>query len=135
MAKLLSRLSPAESEIMRHLWDLQEVRVNELLDACNAERDESITRNTLLVQLERLEAKGWVKRSRDQRAHVFMPAVPRKEGLRHATREFLDRFFGGALTPLLAHCVDEEKLGKKEISDLRALLDEAEAKASSRKKS
>ncbi len=114
---------------MRHLWDRSEARVNDLLEACNAGREEPITRNTLLVQLERLEAKGWVKRRRAERAHVFLPAVPRQEGLRHATREFLDRFFGGALTPLLAHCVEEQPLDKAEIAELRALLDSAEAKA------
>ena len=111
---------------MHQLWGLGEARVNELLDACNAQRAEPVTRNTLLVQLERLEAKGWIKRDRAEHAHVFRAAKQRQEGLRHATREFLDRFFGGTLTPLLAHCVEEQSLSKSEIKELRALLDTAE---------
>ena len=126
MTKKTPRLSPAESAIMQQLWDLGEAKVNDLLDACNAQRAEPVTRNTLLVQLERLEAKGWIERDRAEHAHVFRPAVQRQEGLRHATREFLDRFFGGTLTPLLAHCVEEKRLGMAEIQELRALLDAAE---------
>ena len=111
---------------MQQLWEMGEARVNELLEACNAQRPEPVTRNTLLVQLERLEAKGWIQRERGERSHVFRPAVQRQEGLRHATREFLDRFFGGALTPLLAHCVEEKRLSQTQIAELRALLDAAE---------
>jgi BlaI family penicillinase repressor len=129
MAKKGSRLSPAESAIMHQLWELGEAKVNDLLDACNAVRAEPITRNTLLVQLERIEAKGWIKRDRGEFAHVFRPAKPKQEGLRHVTRDFLDRFFGGALTPLLAHCVEEKRLNRNEIKELRALLDEAEKQA------
>ncbi len=114
---------------MKHLWTLQEARVNELLEACNLDRpDQPITRNTLLVQLERLEAKGWVQRRREERAHVFLPAVPKKEGLRQATREFLDRFFGGALTPLVAHFMEDTPPDRKDLADLRTLLDAAESK-------
>jgi BlaI family transcriptional regulator, penicillinase repressor len=129
MAKKSSQLSPAESAIMHQLWELGEAKVNELLEVCNAQRAEPMTRNTLLVQLERIEAKGWIKRDRADFAHVFRPAKPRQEGLRHATRDFLERFFGGALTPLLAHCVAENSLGKNEIKELRVLLDEAEKQA------
>ena len=43
--------------------------------------------------------------------------------MRSETRSFVDRLFGGSIAPLLAHFVEDEKLSKDEIEQLRRLLE------------
>ena len=40
------------------------------------------------------------------------------------TCSFLDRMFGGALQPLVAHVAEHHSLTKKDIAELKAMLDQ-----------
>jgi predicted transcriptional regulator len=77
---------------------------------------------TVQKLLERLEAKGCVKRRRRDRVNVFAASVAREElidrRLRSAARDLCD----GSLTPLLTHLVDHTGLGPDELRSLRELV-------------
>ena len=45
------------------------------------------------------------------------------------TRSFLDRLFGGTLRPLVAHCAEHHSLTKKDVAELKALLDQIKPKS------
>ena len=51
-------------------------------------------------------------------SNVSRDACVRTEG-----RSFLDRVFGGAAGQMIAHFVEDAKLSKDDISELRRLLD------------
>jgi BlaI family penicillinase repressor len=41
-----------------------------------------------------------------------------------ASESFLDQVFGGSLTPLVAYFVERRKLTRKQINELKELLDQ-----------
>jgi BlaI family penicillinase repressor len=45
------------------------------------------------------------------------------------TRSFLDRLFGGTLRPLVAHVAEHHQLTKKDITELKSLLDQIKPKS------
>ena len=59
------------------------------------------------------------------REYVYSPLVSEQESLTTASESFLARCFGGSLKPMLAHFVGQQQLTKKEIEELRHLLNEA----------
>jgi BlaI family transcriptional regulator, penicillinase repressor len=50
--------------------------------------------------------------------------VTERECARLESRSFLERVYGGAVQPMLAHFVRETPLSEQEISELRRILDE-----------
>jgi BlaI family penicillinase repressor len=48
--------------------------------------------------------------------------VSEKACVRAESESFLQRVFGGALQPMLAHLVEERKLTPKEIKELKQIL-------------
>ena len=55
--------------------------------------------------------------------YLYAPAVTRDACVRTEGRSFLDRVFGGAAGPLIAHFVEDANLSKDEITELRRMLD------------
>ena len=55
--------------------------------------------------LGRLLAKGALAHEPRGKAYVYRPAVKRDDCVRQESDSFLDRVFGGAAAPLLAHFV------------------------------
>ena len=115
-----SRLSRFELEVMDFLWELKEASVREIVDAIPEEKRPAYT--TVQTILQRLEAKGAVRRSRKiGNALMFEPVITRKSVYRRLIDEFLD-MFGGSAQPVVAHLLES---GKLTLEDLRALEDTA----------
>ena len=79
---------------------------------------------TVQKLLDRLEAKGCVRRDRVGRAHRFAAAVGREDLIGERLEELAEKLCGGSLTPLLAHLVQPARLSREERQELRRLLDE-----------
>jgi predicted transcriptional regulator len=88
---------------------------------------------TVKKLLERLEAKGYVRRDRSQAAHVFAATIGRDYLIGHRLKAVAASLCDGLMTPLLMHLVDPQQLTSDELRSLRSLLDEIE-KSPERKK-
>jgi BlaI family transcriptional regulator, penicillinase repressor len=77
---------------------------------CDALGDRTLAVTTVLTVLSRLERKGLVQRSRDDRAHTYTAAATREEHVAELMREALgtadDR--DGALVRFVGTATDEE---------------------------
>jgi BlaI family penicillinase repressor len=60
---------------------------------------------------------------RDGRTYLYRPLVARERCAAAESESFLERVFGGSLTPLLAHFVERRKISAKEIAELKRLLE------------
>jgi BlaI family penicillinase repressor len=119
--KSIPRISDTEWEIMRIVWLKHPISASEILKQLLA-ADPSWhpkTARTLLARLVQKQALGTEERGR---AYVYSPLVTEEECLATASESFLDRFFGGSLKPMLAHFVGRQRLTKKEMAELRELL-------------
>lgn len=116
------QISEAEWEVMRVLWARAPRTANEV---CDALADSTTwSPRTIKTLLNRLVNKGALKYKPQGRAYNYLPAVSESACVRAASRSFLKRVFGGALTPMLAHFLEEERLSADEIAELRSMLDE-----------
>jgi BlaI family transcriptional regulator, penicillinase repressor len=122
MMKQAPKITDTEWEVMRVVWDKHPVTASEIIERLAVE-DPSWhpkTARTLLARLVQKQALDYEPRGR---AYVYEPLVTERECLAAESESFLERFFGGALTPMLAHFVGQRRLTKKDLAELRALLE------------
>ena len=117
----IPRISDTEWEIMRLIWRRHPVTANEVIQQLVA-ADASWhpkTARTLLARLVQKKALGYQSAGR---TYVYSPLLQEEACLAAASDSFLERFFGGSLTPLLANFVESRKLTQRELSELKHLL-------------
>lgn len=116
-------ISEAEWEVMKALWDHSPTSVNQL-----AERLAPAKKwhpKTVRTMLNRLQGKGAVGNRMVDGVYHYYPALSRENCTRRAAESFIDRVFGGALTPMIAQLVHRRPLTAREKRELRKLLKEA----------
>lgn len=102
------RISERELDVMKAIWSLgREAAVGEIHDVMQKAGSE-LAFTTVQTMLQRLAAKGQVRRRLVGRAYHYAPAVKEPTAARAALRKLVDRFFGGSTAELAAHLVEDE---------------------------
>lgn len=109
---------------MKVVWRLETATVRDIYEQLREQRDVAYT--TVLTMMKILEHKGYVKKTRVERAFVYRPTRPRQQVLGGMVREFIDRVFDGASRPMLLHLVKETKLSEKERKALLRAIEEVD---------
>ena len=109
---------------MNVVWSLESATVRDIYEQLRTRKPVAYT--TVLTMMKILEQKGYVKKTRSERAFVYRPARPRQQVLGGMVREFIDRVFDGASRPMLLHLVKETKLSDKERRALLRAIEEVE---------
>src|SRR5262245_44532354 len=108
--------------IMQVLWDKGRATARELTDGVNA--IEPIAHSTVQTLLRGLEEKGAVTHKAEGRTFVFVPLVKEHEFKQTATKDLVQRVFGGKAGSLVAHLLKNEKVTREEIDEIRKLIDQ-----------
>ena len=117
----LRAMSPAETEILRLVWQLEEATVQQICGLLPPKR--KIVYKTVQTLLRRLENKGYLKHKIKGKAHVFFPAVKREDVVKRTVIDFLDRLFGGDPKPLMQFLAEDGKIDTEDIKRLRRLIE------------
>lgn len=120
-------LSKAETEIARILWDLESASVREIHETISQQRE--IDFSTVQTYLRRLESKGYAKTRLEGRVRIYSPRVRAATVIRETVNDLIDRLFAGDTMPLMKHLVDDGKVSRQELSELRKRIDELEQEA------
>ncbi|MFZ2147413.1 MAG: BlaI/MecI/CopY family transcriptional regulator [Sedimentisphaerales bacterium] len=119
--KKLPALSPAETEILRLVWQLDKATVQDVCDKLPAKR--KIAYATVQTLLRRLEKKGYLQHDIRGKAHVFFAAVKSENVIKRSVNDFLDRLFGGDPIPLMQYLAEHGKIDASDIEKLKRLAD------------
>jgi len=127
MTKKIPKISKAEWEVMKVLWagsPLMSADIVETLSPGTGWKP-----NTIKTLLARLVKKGAVAADKSGREFLYRPLVDEAQCVRAESRSFASRVYSGAMMPMIAQFLQEEKLSREEIDELRRLLDEMDKKA------
>lgn len=119
-------ITEAESRVMEILWQRAPQGSEDLATQLHAAT--GWHENTVRTLLNRLVRKGAVTAERDGRRFLYSPLLTRDAWQTAESRSLLDRVFGGRVAPLLVHFSRTEKLGAKDVAELRKLVDQLESK-------
>ena len=118
------RPTDAELEILTVVWSRGAATVRDVHEAIAARRPTQYT--TVLKLMQIMAEKGLLRRNEEQRAHIYEPARPREWTQRQLAGDLLRRAFEGSARGLLMGALSAKKAGRKELAELRRMLDEYE---------
>jgi predicted transcriptional regulator len=112
-------LTEQELEIMKVVWEREKTTVRDVYEALLERRKVAYT--TVMTMMKILEQKGFLKKSQEDRAHVYRPAQPKGQVIGAMVREFVNRVFNGSAEPLLVHLVEEHHLSQQDLEEIARL--------------
>jgi BlaI family transcriptional regulator, penicillinase repressor len=118
--------TPSELAILQILWSRGPSTVREIHEVLAREKEVGYTSALKFLQI--MTAKGLVTRTEDQRAHVYSAQQPAEKTKQQFAADVLKRVFHGSASQLMQHALSGRRGSKKEIEELRRLLDEYERK-------
>ena len=117
----------SELEILRVLWERGPSTVKDVHETLASTKPVGYT--TVLKLLQIMTIKGTVRRNEEQRAHVYEACQPATETKRQLVGDVLQRVFEGSASELMIHALEGRRTSKKELDELRRLLDEYEGRS------
>jgi BlaI family penicillinase repressor len=117
-----TRLGRVQLLIMQCLWSKGRANAREITEALN--QIEPVAHSTVQTLLRGLEDKGSVGHAIEGRTFVFFPQVKEENFKQSAIRDLVNRVFGGDVGSLVAHLLKNEKVSKKELGEIRRLINE-----------
>jgi BlaI family transcriptional regulator, penicillinase repressor len=115
-------LTDAELRVMRVLWQKGSGTVQQVLDSLT-ERP-VLAYNSILTTIRILERKGYLKHSKDGRAHIYSPVVQQQDATRTEIRHLVSRFFRDSHEDLVLNILEDRGVHREELDRLRKMLDQ-----------
>lgn len=114
-------ISPAEWEVMKVLWQHGKMAARDVFAALPP--DSGWAYKTVKTLLSRLVAKEAIAYDQIGNSYLYRAVADETALSRHEVRSVFDRIARGALSPVLAHFIEEADLSDEEIEELRRKLD------------
>lgn len=118
-------LGDLEREILSIVWRMGTVTADQTREGLARPLKDSTVRTVL----RRLEEKGYLKHSVENRTFVYRPAESRQHVAARAAKRIVDWFCEGSVEALLVGMVDQKVLGRGELERLARRIAEAQKEA------
>ncbi len=118
----LPRITDGEWTIMKVVWAHKTTTAKQVVDALANETAWKL--QTIQTLMSRLVLKGALAADKSAREHTFTALVTEQECRQDVSCSFLARIFDGEIAPFLACLLERKKLTRKEIAELKRILEE-----------
>jgi BlaI family penicillinase repressor len=115
------RLGRLELQIMNVVWDRGKATVHDVKNALSRRKP---AYSTILTMMRKLEAKGYLEHEVDGRTYVYLPLIS-QQAVRHGVLgDLVERLFEGSTSLLLTSLVEQNRISKNELRQIRKLIEE-----------
>lgn len=123
--KTIKRLGDAELDIMQVIWSAEgPVNSQFVAQGLKGKRDWQLP--TILTVLSRLVNKGFLSVERKGRGNLYTAEISQREYQEAEGKNLLEKVYGSSTRSLMSALVGSKAVDRKELSDLKAYLDELE---------
>jgi len=120
--KKLPRISEAEWQVMQVVWSSPGVTADHIIETLKSKVTWSDP--TVRTLINRLLKKRALKYRREGRKYRYWPAVRQDSCVCKERRSFVERIYGGTVTPMLAALIEDAELTQADIEELKRMLDQ-----------
>lgn len=113
-----------ELEILKLLWELGPASLSELRSRLQEQRPVATT--TVATMLKIMLDKGLVSRSKGAQGYRWEAVQSREHTTGGMLGRLIDRAFDGSAGRLVAHLLEEDRLGPEELDQIRRMIDRAQ---------
>jgi len=115
------RLGRLELQIMNVVWDRGKATVHDVKNALSRRKP---AYSTILTMMRKLEAKGYLKHEVDGRTYVYSPSISQQAVRQGVLGDLVERLFEGSTSLLLTSLVEQNRISKNELRQIRKLIEE-----------
>jgi predicted transcriptional regulator len=126
------RLTAAQLQILRVLWDRSEATVVEIVEAVRTERPLAPT--TIATLLSRLEKRGLVTYRTEGRQYVYRAVLQERDAQQHALIEVTQGLFAGDVPTMVSQLLSSHEIRPGDLARVRELIDAKERELKKRKR-
>jgi BlaI family penicillinase repressor len=117
------RITDAELDVMEVLWGADApLTAADIAERIDPTRDWTLA--TVKTMLSRLAAKQAISYRVEGRRFLYSAAIERESYVGLESRRFVDKLFGGRISPLVARLAEEDSLDEADIAAIEAILKE-----------
>lgn len=119
-------LGHLELDVLQYIADHHPITVREV--ATHFANTSGQARTTLLTVMERLRAKGYLKRRKSEGLQRYWPTVSKTELMSQIVGDFVHDVLGGNVSPFVAYLSQSSLLNDDEVRKLNALVERIESR-------
>ena len=116
------RFGPVQLRIMQVLWENERVSAREITEALNGESP--IAHSTVQTLLRKLEKKGAIDHSAEDRTFVYYPLVRPDQVVKRVSQDIINRMMQGSVGDLVCYLIKHERISLVELKQIRKLIEE-----------
>jgi BlaI family penicillinase repressor len=121
-------LGELEQAILRMVWQVGQATSEQVREQLHA-AGKVLKESTVRTVLRRLEEKGYLAHTVEQRTFIYRAAADGRSVAGRAVQRIVDRFCGGSVEALLVGMVDADVLSGRELERLAVKIAKAKQKA------
>ncbi len=114
------KLSKTEEQLMQYLWNFEKAFMKDFLEAYPEPKPATTTIATLL---KRMIGKGFVGYNQMGNSRQYFPLVKKTDYFSKHVNGLIKNFFNNSAAQFASFFTSETNLTKKELEDLRAIID------------
>jgi predicted transcriptional regulator len=118
MTRQLPSLGELETRVLQLVWQHEPCTERDVSDRIQTQRD--VARTTVLKTIQRLEAKGLLRREPGRPAR-YRAVLDETRVLPELVRRFVDGVLGGATEPLVAYLAGQKRLSAADVQALKRI--------------
>ena len=113
------RLGDLQLKIMKVLWDQNSTSVPPVHEAL---RSEQLAYTTVATMLRKMEARGLVNHTEENRRFIYRARVTADEVTQSMSHDMVDRLFQGSLADMVNHLLETREVSREELLKLEQLI-------------
>lgn len=117
-------ISDAELEVMKIIWKNPNVTANSIIDELESKTDWKP--NTVKTLINRLLKKKVISFNKKGKEYYYYALLEEKTYMNAESESFLKKLFNGSINSMVLDFVKSKKLSKKEIEELKDILNKAD---------
>ncbi len=121
-----SEITDAEWDILKVVWQQQPCAAGNVQEALQQQRNWAYS--TVKTTMDRMVKKGILKISKIRNLQLFSANITESQAKRSEILKTIKRAFDGALTPMMQFLLENEQWSKKELQQLKELVDKSKPK-------
>lgn len=119
----LNGLSPLEEDFVRALWRIESGEISDIL----ARMEHHSTPYTTVASIaQKLERKGYVRRSGKRRGFVYTPVISADDYCSHTVGYVVSNFFTGSYKDLIQHFASSGRVSASDLQEILEMIEEGE---------
>lgn len=115
-----------ELALLQHLDEGGQASVGEVATAFGEPR--GLARSTVLTMMERLRAKGYLKRRQLKGMYRYSTVTGASEAMRSAVGSFVEKTLSGSVSPFVAWMSERAEVSDDELAELEALVSQLQSR-------